>query len=144
MTLSNDELARRFVAGDATGKACNMEIAKLGEYRAVIGYSWAVYACELPDDHPADVALFGDGYATDSTAVGWAGYSGTTTGHLQILKAALEDAGVPFAVVDSRVKRGWSGTGADKRFRDIDALGEYVDGDTVEKQGYTGYLYRKP
>jgi hypothetical protein len=59
-----------------------------------------VYAAEVND---GQYALFGDGYASHNTDVGWAGYSGQTTQHLQELKGMFEEHDVPYTVVDYRL-----------------------------------------
>lgn len=123
MTLPKRELIERFLDGDGSAPDASREqlrtLVRGGaatateqvlfstddpshdeepqQYRCIIGYGHAVYAAEVND---GQYALFGDGYASHNTDVGWAGYSGQTTQHLQELKGMFEEHDVPYTVVD--------------------------------------------
>lgn len=97
MMSKTDMIRDRFLA-DRDGKASRMRSTTVDDYRCIVGYGWAVYAVDMGDF----VALFGDGYATHDTDVGWAGYSGSTTGHLQDIKRVMGDDQIPFKVIDAR------------------------------------------
>jgi len=137
MTLRNDELAERFVRGAESGSASRMEIKTLNDTRYVLGYGWAVYAAVTPGNY----YLFGDGYKSDRSNVGWAGYSGTTTKHIQVLKRALEDAAGRYSVLDYRLE--------ESEITDMapEAVPVHLNGihraHGQEPLEYTGYLYRR-
>ena len=112
MTISKRELIERFLDGDDSIPDASRERVQLlvrggpsaveyaQKYRCIIGYDHAVYAAEVNE---GQYALFGDGYATHNTDVGWAGYSGQTTQHLQEIKGMFEEHDVPYTVVDKRL-----------------------------------------
>lgn len=137
MTTTNENLAERFVRGDGSGEASRMEICVIGDTRYILGYGWAVYAAATPGAY----YLFGDGYKTDDTNVGWSGYSSTTTKHIQIIKAALETFAGDFAVVDKRVEA------SDLHKRSPEEIPAYLNNlkvaEEVEPLDYTGYRYRR-
>lgn len=132
MTLANRDLIERFLDGRESGKASRMEIRTRDGYRLLVGYGWAIYAADLGDKF----ALFGDGYKTNDTHVGWAGYSGTTTGHLQDIKRMLEERDEEYIVVDHQTE-----------YNDfnLDAfdIEERAEAEEVEPRETTGYLYRQ-
>lgn len=132
MTLPKDELIARFLDGGTAGTASNMEIRTINGYRCIVGYGWAVYAADLIGEY----ALFGDGYKTTETHVGWAGYSGTTTQHLQEIKGALEATDEPFRVVDEPL------TMSNLRDDELD-LEAFTAKHEVEPRETTGYLYKQ-
>jgi len=144
MTLSNEEFARRFVHADMIDtlnppRANKMELVGVDGLLLVVGYGWAVYACR---DAAGNFYLFGDGYATDGSNVGWAGYSSTTTKHLQYLKSALEAADRNCRVIDSRLQLSdIEDCGPDKRPAVL--VTDLLYDHEVEPLDYTGYLYRK-
>lgn len=144
MTLSNGGLAQRFVTADSPrgdrGEASRMRIDTIDGTRVVIGYGWAIYAAWV--EGWDEFLLFGDGYASDDTDVGWAGYSGPTTGHIQKIKGALEFHDVDFTVVDARPSTRTRG-GEGHVVRDADGLYELASENAVDPQEYTGYFYRK-
>lgn len=137
MTLRNDKLAERFVRGADTGQASRMRIETINDVRYVEGYGWALYAAASPGGY----YLFGDGHKTDNTNVGWAGYSSTTTNHIQILKRALVNKGVNFAVVDKRVESDELLSTAPEAVAGL--LNELKQEHEVEPNDYTGYHYKK-
>lgn len=137
MTLSNADLAKRFVTG-GTGSANRMEIREVDGVRVVVGYGWAVYAATSPG---VGYVLFGDGYATDNSNVGWAGYSSTTTKHLQTLKGALEEHARDFTVVDVELTTRSKGFGRPE-IDDV-SLTELMSEHAVEPREATGYYYRQ-
>lgn len=134
---TKEQLFREFAEGESQyGSASNTAIQMIADRRVLVGYGYAVYALDLSGvgDVAADFALFGDGYASDNSAVGWAGYSGTTTQHLQEIKAALEAVDAEFAVVDRRLETG--------QLDDV-SVAELIEERAVEPQEYTGHLYRR-
>jgi len=132
MTLSNHDLIERFLAGCSDGRAARMEIETINGVRCIVGYGWAVYAADMGDT----IALFGDGYRTEGDNVGWAGYSGTTTGHLQEIKGAMVETDRKFAVADYAFEV--------SELRDGTPPDQIVREQEVEPRDYTGHLYRKP
>lgn len=132
MTLSKTDLIERFLSGATAGRASREEIKAINGYRCIVGYGWAVYAADLVGEY----ALFGDGYKTRGTHVGWAGYSGTTTGHLQEIKGVLEAKDAPYRVVGGALTESKLAKG------DFD-LEAYVEENEVEPREATGYLYRQ-
>lgn len=150
MTVAKHDLIESYLDQHPSGDASREEIERIAGRRCIVGYGWAVYVTETPDMDGIDYALFGDGYKSDGTNVGWAGYSGTTTQHLQEIKAALEARDASYAVVDAQMRsaRGWAARGGRG---DRPALSEIPDEDfrafvrthRVEKREYTGHFYRK-
>jgi hypothetical protein len=137
MTLTNDTLAERFVRGHASGSSSRMSLARVDDVTVVVGYGWAVYAAKSPGRY----YLFGDGYASDSTAVGWSGYSSTTTKHIQTIKAALEEFAGDYSVVDHRLEM------SELVSSPPEAAAAYLDElkreHGTEPLEYTGYHYMK-
>ncbi len=79
MTLSNEDLIKKFKRGATSGKSSRMEIQELrkdGEFRGTIlvGYGWAVYGHRTPNGNK--VTVFSD----------WHGYSNTTSHHINLLE----------------------------------------------------------
>lgn len=132
MTIAKSTMIQRFLHGNHTGKASREELRLLNGTLCVVGYGWAVYAADLGDRY----VLFGDGYKTRGNNVGWAGYSGTTTAHLQEIKGAFEERGVDYVVVDFRLE---DQDVLDSEFSFAEIIEEYQ----VEKRESTGYLYRQ-
>lgn len=74
MTYSNDNLIRRFVDGETSGKCNRMAIAEYDGWTLLWGYGHALYAARRKDD--------GLMFVYD----GWYGRSQTTSTHLNKLK----------------------------------------------------------
>jgi hypothetical protein len=132
MTLAKEDMIQRFLDGEESGSASREEIDVVEGWRCIIGYGWAVYAADLGEKF----ALFGDGYKSKGTDVGWAGYSGQTTQHLQEIKAALETGGHEYVVVDQAVTKLEIGNRTH-------TPAEAAEKNQVEKRETTGYLYRQ-
>lgn len=132
MTLSNDAMIQRFLEGVNIASASRMQVQTIESIRCIVGYGHAVYCAEAGGQY----ALFGDGYATDGSAVGWSGYSGPTTKHIQRIKGWLETNREDYVVVDRRPQTD-----------DIDDedwnVSKMIAEDAVEAQEYTGYYYQR-
>ena len=134
MTESKQTVINRYIEGGTRGTASRFEIKLLNGYRCIVGYGWAIYAA-YPID--GEYVLFGDGYKTDSTNVGWAGYSGTTTQHIQEIKSGFEVEGAPYTVADTRP------TTSDLEQDAAYDLPTVVEENEVEPLDTTGYYYRQ-
>lgn len=85
MAYAQAELGHRFRQGAESGKASNVEIQDFGDYTALVGYEWAVYA--VRNKESGKVIYF----------KGWYGYSQSTS--CQISKLRLQNA---FLRVDTK------------------------------------------
>ena len=120
------DLITRYLNGKKnTGKASRLSLHD----ETIIGYGWAVYCMRFNGKH----LLFGDGYATKGNNVGWAGYSGQTTQHMQEIKGMLEENGEDYTVVDYRLEKSELDNLDESDILDI------VLENQVESQG-TGYI----
>lgn len=124
------DLITRYLNSDKnTGKASRLSLHEVNGYETIIGYGWAVYCLKFYGNH----FLFGDGYATKGNNVGWAGYSGQTTQHMQEIKGMLEENDEDYTVVDYRLEKSELYNLEESDIRDI------VLENQVESQG-TGYI----
>lgn len=79
MTLTNEDLVRRFVQGGDSGKSNRMAIAAFEDWTLLWGYGWALYGARRDD---------GTLFVYD----GWDGYSSTTSSHMTLLTSAATSA----------------------------------------------------
>lgn len=96
--IEHESVAELFLAGATSGQGWNMRVTMINGLSSIVGYGWAVYAMDVPGRK----VVFGDGFKTDNTHVGWAGYSNTTTQHIHQILSAFDDRGVDYTVVDLR------------------------------------------
>lgn len=133
MTIAKSVMIDRFLHGIPNEKASREEVESVNNLVSIVGYGWAIYAVKFGHE----VLLFGDGYKTKKTNVGWAGYSGQTTQHLQEIKGALEETNKNYTVVDYQLRK----SELENFENPHEELSQIVEENEVEARDGTGYTY---
>lgn len=148
MTDTKAQTVRAFLRGESA-EASRFEVEEYGGVPCIIGYGWAIYAADLRDqpEGPDAVVLFGDGYKSDNSHVGWAGYSPTTTTHIHDIKSGIGKEGVPYVVADVRPQRTAikhdTGTKTIQSGKASERLAALAESFGVEPQDTPRYYYQK-